>query len=52
LIIVTTTDLSAEERSWLHEHAVSVVTKDADTRAQLVAALERQIPRAGARPSR
>jgi signal transduction histidine kinase/DNA-binding response OmpR family regulator/HAMP domain-containing protein len=43
VIIVTSKDLSSEERSWLHDHAVSVVTKDANTRSQLVAALERQI---------
>lgn len=45
VIVITARDLSGDELEWLREHAASVVTKDANTRGRLVAALERQIPR-------
>ena len=45
VIVVTSKDLSGEERAWLHDHAASVLTKDANTRIELVKELERQIPR-------
>jgi CheY-like chemotaxis protein len=45
VIIVTSKDLTGDERAWLRERAVAVVTKDAETRGRLVEALKRQIPR-------
>ena len=45
VIVVTSKDLSGEERAWLHDRAASILTKDANTRIELVKELERQIPR-------
>ncbi|WP_085027343.1 response regulator [Ensifer aridi] len=43
VVVVTSKDLSANELSWLRDRAVAVVNKGANSRSQLVAALERQI---------
>lgn len=43
VVVVTSKDLSANELSWLRDRAVGVVNKGANSRSQLVAALERQI---------
>ncbi len=43
VVVVTSKDLSADELKWLRERAVAVVTKGANSRSQLVEALERQI---------
>lgn len=43
VVIVTSKDLSANELKWLRDRAVAVVTKGANSRSQLVDALERQI---------
>jgi len=45
VVVVTSKDLSSEEISWLRAHAASVVVKGANSRAELVQALERQIRR-------
>jgi len=52
VIVVTSKDLSGDERAWLRDHAATVVNKNANTRAELVAALERQIPRLKSKVSR
>ncbi len=44
VIVVTSKDLSTAEKNWLRERAVSVVKKDAETRAELVEALRTLIP--------
>jgi hypothetical protein len=41
--VVTSKDLSAKELNWLRDRAVAVVAKGANSRSQLVEALERQI---------
>ena len=43
VVVVTSKDLSANELNWLRDRAVAVVTKGANSRSQLVEALERQI---------
>jgi signal transduction histidine kinase/DNA-binding response OmpR family regulator/HAMP domain-containing protein len=43
VVVVTSKDLSANELKWLRDRAVAVVTKGANSRSQLVQALERQI---------
>jgi signal transduction histidine kinase/CheY-like chemotaxis protein/HAMP domain-containing protein len=43
VVVVTSKDLSAKELKWLRDRAVAVVTKGANSRSQLVEALERQI---------
>lgn len=43
VVVVTSKDLSKNELKWLRDRAVAVVTKGANSRAQLVRALERQI---------
>ncbi|PDT48713.1 MULTISPECIES: response regulator [Sinorhizobium] len=43
VVVVTSKDLSANELRWLRERAVAVVNKGANSRSQLVEALERQI---------
>jgi CheY-like chemotaxis protein len=43
VIVVTSKDLTGAEKSWLREHTVSVINKDANTRAELVEALRRRI---------
>ncbi|ACP27170.1 sensor protein [Sinorhizobium fredii NGR234] len=43
VVVVTSKDLSASELRWLRERAVAVVNKGANSRSQLVEALERQI---------
>ncbi|MCP9231770.1 response regulator [Mesorhizobium sp. LMG 17147] len=43
VVVVTSKDLSADELKWLRDRAVAVVTKGANSRSQLVEALERQI---------
>ncbi|MGN7753364.1 response regulator [Sinorhizobium sp. 22678] len=43
VVVVTSKDLSANELKWLRDRAVAVVNKGANSRSQLVAALERQI---------
>ena len=43
VVVVTSKDLSAKELNWLRDRAVAVVTKGANSRSQLVEALERQI---------
>lgn len=43
VVVVTSKDLSAKELRWLRDRAVAVVTKGANSRFQLVEALERQI---------
>ncbi|MGZ2478741.1 response regulator [Sinorhizobium medicae] len=43
VVVVTSKDLSANELKWLRDRAVAVVNKGANSRAQLVEALERQI---------
>ncbi|NRP72961.1 Autoinducer 2 sensor kinase/phosphatase LuxQ [Ensifer psoraleae] len=43
VVVVTSKDLSANELSWLRDRAVAVVNKGANSRSQLVEALERQI---------
>ncbi|MCG5479694.1 MAG: response regulator [Ensifer alkalisoli] len=44
VVVVTSKDLSAKELRWLRDRAVAVVNKGANSRSQLVEALERQIP--------
>jgi signal transduction histidine kinase/CheY-like chemotaxis protein/HAMP domain-containing protein len=43
VVVVTSKDLSANELNWLRDRAVAVVAKGANSRSQLVEALERQI---------
>ncbi|TIW47126.1 MAG: response regulator, partial [Mesorhizobium sp.] len=43
VVVVTSKDLSMNELEWLRDRAVAVVTKGANSRSQLVKALERQI---------
>jgi signal transduction histidine kinase/CheY-like chemotaxis protein/HAMP domain-containing protein len=43
VVVVTSKDLSTSELKWLRDRAVAVVTKGANSRSQLVEALERQI---------
>ncbi|MER8424979.1 MULTISPECIES: response regulator [unclassified Mesorhizobium] len=43
VVVVTSKDLSADELKWLRDRAVAVVIKGANSRSQLVEALERQI---------
>jgi CheY-like chemotaxis protein len=43
VVVVTSKDLSANELNWLRDRAVAVVTKGANSRSQLVEALERRI---------
>ncbi|OAP41524.1 hybrid sensor histidine kinase/response regulator [Sinorhizobium glycinis] len=43
VVVVTSKDLSANELGWLRDRAVAVVNKGANSRSQLVKALERQI---------
>jgi signal transduction histidine kinase/CheY-like chemotaxis protein/HAMP domain-containing protein len=43
VVVVTSKDLSANELRWLRDRAVAVVNKGANSRSQLVEALERQI---------
>jgi signal transduction histidine kinase/CheY-like chemotaxis protein/HAMP domain-containing protein len=43
VVVVTSKDLSANELKWLRDRAVAVVNKGANSRSQLVEALERQI---------
>jgi signal transduction histidine kinase/CheY-like chemotaxis protein len=43
VVVVTSKDLSTNELKWLRDRAVAVVTKGANSRSQLVKALERQI---------
>jgi CheY-like chemotaxis protein len=43
VVVVTSKDLSANEVTWLRDRAVAVVNKGANSRSQLVEALERQI---------
>ncbi|WEX74167.1 response regulator [Sinorhizobium numidicum] len=43
VVVVTSKDLSANELNWLRDRAVAVVNKGANSRSQLVEALERQI---------
>ncbi len=43
VVVVTSKDLSAKELRWLRDRAVAVVNKGANSRSQLVEALERQI---------
>ncbi|WP_157015551.1 response regulator [Mesorhizobium xinjiangense] len=43
VVVVTAKDLSAKELRWLHDRAVAVVTKGANSRSQLGEALERQL---------
>ncbi len=43
VVVVTSKDLSANELRWLRDQAVAVVNKGANSRSQLVEALERQI---------
>ncbi len=45
VIVLTAKDLSGAEKTWLREHAGAVVAKGAGARGDLVAALQRQIPR-------
>ncbi len=47
VVVVTSKDLSANELKWLRERAVAVVNKGANSRNQLVQALERQIALTG-----
>jgi signal transduction histidine kinase/DNA-binding response OmpR family regulator/HAMP domain-containing protein len=44
VVVVTSKDLSTTELKWLRDRAIAVVTKGANSRSQLVEALERQIP--------
>ncbi|MBB4186505.1 response regulator [Sinorhizobium terangae] len=43
VVVVTSKDLSSNELIWLRDRAVAVVNKGANSRSQLVKALERQI---------
>lgn len=43
VVVITSKDLSSMELKWLRDRAVAVVTKGANSRSQLVKALERQI---------
>jgi CheY-like chemotaxis protein len=43
VVVITSKDLSSLELKWLRDRAVAVVTKGANSRSQLVEALERQI---------
>ncbi|MGB3386892.1 MAG: response regulator [Pseudaminobacter sp.] len=43
VVVITSKDLSTTELKWLRDRAVAVVTKGANSRSQLVKALERQI---------
>jgi CheY-like chemotaxis protein len=43
VVVITSKDLSSMELKWLRDRAVAVVTKGANSRSQLVEALERQI---------
>ncbi|ASY65310.1 hypothetical protein SJ05684_b43280 (plasmid) [Sinorhizobium sojae CCBAU 05684] len=43
VVVVTSKDLSKKELRWLRDRAVAVVNKGANSRSQLVEALERQI---------
>lgn len=45
VVVLTSKDLSGEERDWLRENAAAVLVKDANTRVELVKALEQNIPR-------